>query len=199
MADKLTLKGGEDQKFAPHPEGQYAAVCVDFLDLGPKVEQYGDEPAKLTYKVALVYHTGEMNGDKPYEVSVEVTASMHEKATLRKLLEDWRGKSYTEDELRHGIPADKLAGVPCLLTVEHKKSGKGRLYAKIRGINPLPKGMPKPELPKYERAAFWEERKAEYAAGAKAFKARESEGRKEPDFSDFPAGLDGDDFEQAPF
>lgn len=171
MADKFTLKDDAKSQFSPHPEGQFPAVCVDFIDLGEKVEQFEDNPAKLVYKVALVWQTGEANeAGRLHEVSAEFTASMGDRANLRKVLEDWRGKSYSKDELKAGIPADKLVGRACLLTVEHKDSRAGRTYAKVRGIAPLPKGLAKPEVPEYTRPEFWAERKREYAEGAAKFR-----------------------------
>lgn len=192
MADSFMLKNDGGSQFSPHPEGQYPAVCVDFLDLGNRVKSYPGAEPKLAYCVALVFQTGEQNeGGRLHEVSAEFTASMHEKASLRKLLEDWRGKTYTKDEVKQGIPADKLVGRPCLLTVEHKESGSGRVYAKIRGIGPLPKAMTTPTLPKYERPQFWTERKTAYKAEAEKFERdhglhKDFESVPPPDDSDLP-------------
>lgn len=173
MADKYTLKGGEDRaQFAPHPDGQHPMVCVDFLDLGERVRTFPGTAPKLTYSIALVFASGEVNeAGRLHEVSKEFTASMHEKASLRKFLEEWRGKSYTKEQLKQGIPADKLVGVSCLCTVEHKTSEAGRTYANLRGIAPLPKQIPAPVVTGYTRAPFWEERKKKYAEEAARFHA----------------------------
>ena len=123
MADPYVLKNEGGAQFSPHPEGQYPAVCVDFLDLGERVKTFPGSEPKLTYCIALVFQSGEKNeAGRLHEVSAEFTASMHEKSSLRKLLEDWRGKTYTKEEVTQGIPADKLVGKSCLLTVEHKTS-----------------------------------------------------------------------------
>lgn len=194
MSDKFLLRGGEDRaQFAPHPDGQHAMVCVDFLDLGERVRTFPGSPPKLTYSIALVFCSGETNeAGRLHEVSKEFTASMHEKASLRKFLEEWRGKSYTKEQLKDGIPADKLCGVPCLITVEHKVSEAGRTYANIRGITPLPKQIPAPTISGYQRAPFWEERKKRYAQEAAQFHAQHA---VEGDWESIPTG-DSDD---APF
>lgn len=173
MADKFTLKGGDnDAKFKPHPEGQFAAQCRDFLDLGEKVSTYPGKPPKLVYKVGLVFETGEVNEEAghPYQVQTEFTASMYETANLRQFLENWRGKSYTEEELKKGIPADRLAGQWALISIEHKTTAKGRTFANIKSISPLPKQMPRPELGEYTRAPYWDEKKKAYAEEAAKFR-----------------------------
>lgn len=165
MADVITAVSTGTQ-FAPHPEGGFPMVCVDTINLGERVEQYPGSPAKIVHKCAIVFQSGEVNEEgRLHELSAEYTVSMYETAGLRKLLEAWRGKAYTEEQAKAGVPIHKLVGQAALIQVEHKLSGKGRAYAKISAIMPLPKGMTAPTLPKYERPDFWAERKREYAEG----------------------------------
>lgn len=175
MADQVTAKGGSsDSRYAPHPEGQNVSVCVDLIDLGEKVESFEGNPEKVVHKVALVYRTGEQNpetGD-PLDVAQEFTLSMHEKAKLRKHLEAWRGKGYSEDAIEQGIPLHKLVGQPALLSIAHKTSAKGRTYGYIASISPVPKGLTVPKFAEYERAGYWAERQAEYAKGAAEYRKR---------------------------
>lgn len=191
MADAVTARDA-GQKFTPHPEGQFPAVCVDVVNLGDRVEQFLDKPKRLVPKVALVFQTGEINADtnELHQVSVEFTISMGEKANLRKFLEQWRGKKYTEEQAEAGVPIHKLEGHPALITVEHKVSKQNRRYAVINGIVPLPKGLLKPTLPAYERPEFWEERKKANAEAAKAFRQEQhpvSNGDQgDTGFEDFP-------------
>lgn len=173
MADTITVKAEAGSGFAPHPEGQYAIRCVDVLDMGEKVEQFGDHPAKLTRKIALVFRSEEVNETGQfYEVSREFTLSMNEKANLRKFLASWRGKSYTEAEAAEGVPLHKLEGACALASIEHKTSERtGRTRAEIAAIGPLPKQVTKPDTGTYERAEFWEKRKQEYREQAAKFRA----------------------------
>jgi len=41
----------------PHPEGQFAATCVDIVDLGERVETYPGSPPRIVRKVVLVFAT----------------------------------------------------------------------------------------------------------------------------------------------
>lgn len=161
MADSITVKD-TGAKFTPHIEGTFAAVCADVIDLGQRVEQYQGQPARIVDKIALVFITDSEGETK--DVSVEFTASMNERASLRQFLEKFRGRSYTEDQAREGIPLDKLVGKPCSLTIEHKKSQKGRTYAKIVAVAPLNKQVPAPDYSGYKRPDFWAERVKAYQA-----------------------------------
>lgn len=150
--------------YTPHPEGQFAARCVDVINLGIKPETYPGQDTREVQKVALVFATGELNEDGYLHiVSGEYTNSMHEKANLRRLLEQWRGKAYTDDEAKAGVPLHKLHNQPALLVVAQKQSQRGRTYAYISSITPLPKQMDPPTVTEYVRAEFWEDRKTEYA------------------------------------
>jgi hypothetical protein len=159
-------------KFESHPEGSFAARCVDTIDLGEKVSSFPGSPTKLLHRCAIVFRTGEVNtAGEPIDMAQEFTVSMHEKSTLRPFLERMRGKSYTEEQAEAGVPLDKLVNQPAFITVEHKTSQKGRTYAAIIGVAPVPKTLTVPEFSKYIRAPYWEERKTTYAQEAEAYKA----------------------------
>jgi hypothetical protein len=127
MPDTITVKD-TGAKFAPHPEGQYAALCVDTIDLGERVESFPGKPPKCSAKCVIAFWTGEENPDTGERLLVhaEFTVSMNERAGLRKFLEDWRGKSYREEEAKSGVPLHKLVGVPALISIEHKTSANNR-------------------------------------------------------------------------
>jgi hypothetical protein len=65
---------------------------------------------------------------------------MNEKSNLRKDLESWRGRGFTEQECK-AFDITKLLGVPCMLNVIHKTNNKGNKYATIGSISPIPKGL----------------------------------------------------------
>ena len=173
--DTVTIpRAAGGAQFAPHPEGQHVAVCVDVIDLGERVEEFPGSPTKVVRKVALVFASGERKEDGTlHTVSAEYTASAHEKASLRQTLESWRGKRYTDAELDAGLPLHKLAGHPGLILVEHMTSKAGRTFAKLRAVTPIPKAMKGavPNVEDYTRAPYWTDRKEEYAAGVRKYRA----------------------------
>jgi hypothetical protein len=195
MADQVTAKDS-GVKFTPHPEGQFVAVCRDVINLGERVEQFQNKPPRIVEKCAIVFQTGEKNPDtgELHIVSAEFTVSMNEKAGLRLLLEAWRGKSYTEEQAEEGVPVHKLEGQAALVSVEHKKSSGGRLYAKIKTIAGLPKGLTAPALNDYTRAEFWTKRKEEYASEVSKFREMHAPLKpRDTSFEDFPEALDAED------
>jgi hypothetical protein len=164
MADDVIAHATGSQ-FQPHPAGQFAAQCVDVIDLGAKLDVFPGQEPTVVQKVVLLFRTGELNDEgSPIDIGREFTVSMHEKANLRAFLEDWRGKPYREAQLDEGVALAKLVGQPGYLSIVHKMSRKGRTYALIQTIMPLPKGMLAPVVTDYVRPRFYAERKAEYAA-----------------------------------
>lgn len=172
----VVAKNGGDGQFEPHPDGQYVARCVDVVDLGECVSQFENHPPKLVRKLALVFVTGEtrtFNGeDELIPLVKEFTASMGEKASLRRFAEAWRGKSYKEDELIDGVDFSRMLGAFGVVTVEHKVSRNGRTYANILTISPVMKGVAKPDTlgRDYVRPKFLDDKKAQYADDAEAFR-----------------------------
>jgi len=195
VADKKLIRDDRVQH-EPHPVGQYAAVCVDCIDLGLTVEQFGQNPPQIKDKVVLVFRTDAARGGKPLHIAQTFTASMDPKANLRKFLEAWRGRPYTNAEAREqGISLDALVGMGALLTIAHKESQSGNTYAFITSIQQLPARMAEdlPSLTGYERAASWEKRKQENAEKVRAFQ------RHAHDEAEAPPADGEDDGEGLPF
>ena len=135
--------------------GATVGVLFSEVDLGTqKVTWDGEE--KWTPKIRLAFELPEQtiegevteNGKttkvtKPMVVSIELTRSLGERATLRKHLETWRGQAFTSKELA-SFSLKNLLGKACLLTLVHKTSQAGRNYCAIQGIAKLPKSMKAP-------------------------------------------------------
>lgn len=166
MPDQVIAQD-KGSSFTPHAEGQFSAVCVDVIDLGHRVEQFQGKPPRVVQKCALVFITNTTGETK--DIATELTVSMGEKANLRKLLEDWRGKSYTPEQAELGVPLDKLVGHPALVTIEQKRSAKGRTYAKLKTVTPLPAGLIAPQADGYTRPDYWAEKRKGYAEEAARF------------------------------
>lgn len=130
------------------PAGNHIARCYAMVEIGTIKEEAGIYAGKELHKVRITWETPHEchdfgKGLQPFSVSKEFTLSMHEKATLRKMLESWRGKSFTDEEAKR-FDITKLLGVPCMINVIHKTSGKGGQYPDISSIATLPKGLEAP-------------------------------------------------------
>lgn len=195
MPDQITVKD-EGKSLTPCPEGSRHAVCVDVIDLGETMESYQGNPPERKHKIALVFQAAEQNPDtgKPFEPSIEFTASFGPKANLRKFLANWRGKPYTDEEARSGAPLHKLVGVNAIINVQHKTSAAGRLYAIIASIAPPMKGMVKlaPTVG-YERSEHWGRRKQEYRTLVAAQASVQASPFGAPNFDEVPEPLQAED------
>jgi hypothetical protein len=135
--------------FTPCPEGLHQAVCVDVVDLGVMVTQWGDKP-----KVRIVWQVDEIDPQtgRRFDVRGLYTLSLSDKATLRKQLESWRGRKFTPLELR-GFDLENLIGVNCQIQVIHHISDDGRTFANVQAIVPC-----SPKIPKIAPLDFVRER-----------------------------------------
>jgi len=126
--------------FVPCPSGTWSAVCCDVVDLGVLKVTFGGKD-KQQHKIYISWQIEEnMPDGKPFLVSKRYTLSLHEKAGLRKDLESWRGKAFTDEECE-GFDVEKLIGVPCFLNVLQEKKGDDT-YSNVKAIMRLPRGTP---------------------------------------------------------
>jgi hypothetical protein len=145
---KATNKGGSN--YEPIAAGTYAARCYQMIHIGTTEENILGQVKKLN-KVRITWELPtetkvfkEENGEQPHVISKEFTLSMNEKATLRKFLEGWRGKSFTEKEAE-SFDITVLLGKPCMLSIIHKQAKNGNTYAEISSVSSVPKGMNVPD------------------------------------------------------
>jgi hypothetical protein len=130
----------------PMPAGVYLARCFSMIEIGTVTSEYKGVEKSLK-KIRITWEFPEElkvfkeeNGEQPYVISQEFTLSMYEKANLRKFLEAWRGKGFTEDQAK-AFDVTALLGVPCNISVIHNPSKKDAsiVYANIGSISPLKK------------------------------------------------------------
>lgn len=149
----LTAKHTGGANFDPVSEGLHHAVCYALYDLGT---QWNETFGKSTHRVLIAWEIPderiqvEKDGktkDLPRAISKEYTLSLHEKAQLRKELESWRGKAFSDHELE-GFDLTKLLGANCMVQVIHKKKSD-KTYANVSNVVQLMKGTSKksPENP----------------------------------------------------
>lgn len=142
-------EGGGD--FAPVPEGNWPAICYRFIDLGTQQTTYQGQPRE-THQVQIAWELKDeecvmRDGPKagqPMMIQQTYTWSMHEKAKLRKDLESWRGKKFTDAEIET-FDVRKLLAMPCLLSVVHNDKGE-KTYANVASVTKPLKGMQMGEL-----------------------------------------------------
>ena len=137
----MSIPVKDDFKVIPTPSGLQQAVCVFVNDIGIQEGMYAGEKTLLhkiiiTWELKAKIPEGDYAG-QPFMVSKYYTLSLGEKANLRKDLESWRGKKYTQEEAKAGIDVEKLIGQNCYLNITLNEKNK----AVINTVNPLPEGV----------------------------------------------------------
>ena len=126
--------------FSPAPPGTFIARCYRVIDLGTHLNtRWGDMQRKVSFSWELPEQ--KMDDGQPFSVHTQYTNSLSEKAYLRRDLEAWRGRPFTDTE-RAGFDLRKVLGAPCYLNIIHSPDGK---YANVQSIIALPAGTNCPQ------------------------------------------------------
>lgn len=144
----IIVSGSAKTKREIVPSGTHIARCCSMIHIGT-VEWEWQGETKYTDKVRLCFELpNEMRDfgveEKPMVIEKEYTKSLHEKANLRRDLEGWRGKSFTNQELSSFDITDVL-GSPCNLSIIHKTAKSGNEFAQIGSISGITKGTKCPD------------------------------------------------------
>jgi len=147
----LKIKKKSGPSVPPMDAGTYPAVCVGIIDLG---KQYSEMYKKYSDKMLIIWEipsqTIQIDGEeKPRWLSKDFSSSLHEKSGLYQMLVSWRGKAFTETELKEDengfmqFSILDMLGTGCFLQVivEEKESGS---YNRITSAIALPTGMDVP-------------------------------------------------------
>ena len=150
MASLIVNQGG-GKDFSIHPAVQTAARCTRIIDLGT-VEGTWEGKAKKQHKIVFGFESAELVGDdegdfsgKPFLIIERFTASLSDKANMRKFLEAWRGRKFTKQEL-DAFDLKNVLKAPCYVSMVHTDpNAQGKVYSNVSSIMPLPKGMTMPD------------------------------------------------------
>lgn len=135
------------------PSGNHLARCYQLIDLGTQQGEWKGKP-KLQHQVLVYFevHSEDANGKptytpegKPMMISKKYTVSLSENSYLRADLRGWRGREFTEDELRK-FELKNILGAWAMLSVIHRES-KGKTYANIDAITQVSAAVKKAGLP----------------------------------------------------
>lgn len=145
-------KPTEGGNFEPVPEGLHFAVCYQVIDLGTQTTEWSgvkkdQHKVQISWEIPEERITTEDGREFPMSIHNRYTLSSHPEANLRKHLESWRGRSFTDEELDpdnpNGFDIKNLLGKACQINVTHNHKGD-RTYANIASIVPKPKGVTDP-------------------------------------------------------
>lgn len=135
------VKEPENKEFTLPSAGLHFAICFNEIDLGlQKVAT--QEGEKIMGKVIVGWEIDETITEGEYKgkrfcLWKKYTKSLHAKSNLKKDLESWRGRAFTEEE-KKGFDLDNIVGKGCMLNVVHSEYN-GKTYANIASISPMMK------------------------------------------------------------
>ena len=134
----LTVNGESAPSIAPVEEGTHLGVCSMLIDLGMQYsEVYKKSQRKVLIGWELPDETIEIDGEmKPRVLSKRYTANLSEKSNLRKDLASWRGRDFTQEELK-AFDLKNIVGASCLLTIIHSKNGEKTYASNHRTSNDI--------------------------------------------------------------
>ena len=127
-------------KSDPVPAGTHHAVCYGVIAVGTQPSEKFTARQKIIVCFEIPAERITIKDqDLPRGISKRYTLSLNEKSSLRKDLQSWRGKPFTQEEL-NGFDVSKVIGSNCLISVLHSDRA-GAIYADISGISALPRQM----------------------------------------------------------
>ena len=144
----ITAKKGEAFEKELIEAGNYVARCYKMVEIGTVEEEFLGVKKQM-HKVRIGWELptelktfNPEKGEQPCVIDKEYTLSLADKANLRKDLQSWRGKAFSDDEAE-AFDITKLLGVPCMLNIIHVQGKKDptKTYQAIGSVSPMPKGL----------------------------------------------------------
>lgn len=146
-------KGGN---FERCPPGMHLARCYRIMDLGTQKSEYMGQ-TKYLHKIMIGWELhGVDEGGKPltmfdgrpFAIFKNYTLSWSEKANLRLDLQSWRGKPFSQEEMRK-FDLKNVLGAWCMLNVIERQGQNGNTYSNVDSVSPVPtiikqNGLPQP-------------------------------------------------------
>ena len=155
----MKLSEKKQSTFTPHPEteGPIKGVIVDFTELKTRMTQYGE---KNEFRFVIETEAMDEVNDRRFCIWTRgYTASLDEKAALRKDLKKMMGRELTSLELRE-FDIESMIGHGVKLIIQHETKDD-RTYANISFIAPDKEKALKPSG-KYKRIKDREEKSDSY-------------------------------------
>jgi hypothetical protein len=152
----LIAKAGSTSNFTPVPPGMHLGRLYRIIDLGTQTTEYLGKTKSL-HKVMLQWeiHSEDDEGrptvtddGKPLSIAKNYTLTLDEKGTLRKDLQTWRGRDFTEEELA-GFDIKVILGQWAMLSAIKAQGNNGKEYTNVAAVMSVPKsvraaGLPEP-------------------------------------------------------
>ena len=128
------------------PQGMHLARCYRIIDLGTQKTEYMGQ-TKYLHKIMIGWEIHgakddgsplKMSDGRPFAIFKNYTLSWSEKANLRLDLQSWRGKTFTQEEMRR-FDLTNVLGAWCMLNIIERPAKTGnKIYSNVDGVTPVP-------------------------------------------------------------
>ena len=151
----IIVSANEGGSYNPIEEGTYFALCYGLVDVG---DEYSEQFDKCSPKFMILWElvgagTVTVDGREiNRSISKRYSKSLNPKSNLRKDLRAWRGREFTDEELKR-FDMTNILGAPCQIQIVNT-TNNGKTYSNIAAIMNLPKGMPRPTPT--EEKVYWD-------------------------------------------
>lgn len=143
-----------ESKYKTVPPGNHLGRCYRIIDLGTQKSEFqGDVKLRREVEISWELHGTDEDGTplttedgRPLSISRTYTLSWSENSNLRKNLQSWRGKPWTDKEVSR-FDLKNILGQWAMITVVHRPSKTGRVYANVDNLAPVPSMIKQAGLP----------------------------------------------------
>jgi len=127
------------------PPGMHLGRCYRIVDLGTQKSEYMGQ-TKYLHKIMIgweIHGVGEdgkeikMKDGRPFAIFKNYTFSWSEKANLRLDLQSWRGRAFSQEEMRK-FDLKNVLGAWCMLNIIERAGQNGNTYSNVDGVTPVP-------------------------------------------------------------
>lgn len=127
----IVINKGDSKKYEIPDEGLYTAVLADIVDLGEVDTQFGKK-----HRVRFIYILEDTDSEgRQFRLFQQMNASLHEKATMFKLIRRLTGK-----DPGTSFDLEVLLNKQCQLDVQHSES-EGKIFANVISVLANQKGQ----------------------------------------------------------
>ena len=137
----LNLKDAKKGLTGPlAPIGNHIARCYQLIDLGMQDSpRYGNASHKLrlAWELCEELHDFGKGKKEPFSVSMTVNFFFGRNSNFTKLLEGWKGGTFSDAELEN-FELRKLVGKSCMVNVVHNQGTDGTDWANVASVSPVP-------------------------------------------------------------
>lgn len=122
--------------------GPRLARCYGVVDLGVQPSERF-RPVRKVLLCWEILDEDRMSDGRPFGLSRQYSMHLRQGSKLREMLESWRGRALSPEELR-GFDLRTVLGAYCTLSVKHMTGTLGQERAVIDSVMGWPKGATRP-------------------------------------------------------